>query len=215
MLKVRDAVLVFAAALLLGLATISQAQAPKPAAKPAAVKPGHAKAVFAGGCFWCMEPPYDKLDGVVSTTSGYIGGQKKNPTYEEVSSGRTGHTEAVEVVYDPQKVSYQKLLDVFWRNIDPTVKDQQFCDVGTQYRSGIFYHNDDQRRLADASKAAFEKSKPFKGAIMTEITRATEFYPAEDYHQDYYLKNPVRYKFYVNGCGRYARLKQLWGSAPE
>ena len=122
MLKVRDAVLVFAAALLLGLATISQAQAPKPAAKPAAVKPGHAKAVFAGGCFWCMEPPYDKLDGVVSTTSGYIGGQKKNPTYEEVSSGRTGHTEAVEVVYDPQKVSYQKLLDVFWRNIDPTVK---------------------------------------------------------------------------------------------
>ncbi|MBI3053253.1 MAG: peptide-methionine (S)-S-oxide reductase MsrA [Betaproteobacteria bacterium] len=215
MLKVRDAVLVFAAALLLGLATISQAQAPKPAAKPAAVKPGHAKAVFAGGCFWCMEPPYDKLDGVVSTTSGYIGGQKKNPTYEEVSSGRTGHTEAVEVVYDPQKVSYQKLLDVFWRNIDPTVKDQQFCDVGTQYRSGIFYHNDDQRRLADASKAALEKSKPFKGAIMTEITRATEFYPAEDYHQDYYLKNPVRYKFYVNGCGRYARLKQLWGAAPE
>ena len=215
MLKVRDAVLVFAAALLLGLATISQAQAPKPAAKPAAVKPGHAKAVFAGGCFWCMEPPYDKLDGVVSTTSGYIGGQKKNPTYEEVSSGRTGHTEAVEVVYDPQKVSYQKLLDVFWRNIDPTVKDQQFCDVGTQYRSGIFYRDDEQRRLAEASKAALEKSKPFKGAIATEITRATEFYPAEDYHQDYYLKNPVRYKFYVNGCGRYARLKQLWGAAPE
>ena len=215
MLKVRDAALVFSAALLLGLATISQAQAPKPATKPAAATPGYAKAVFAGGCFWCMEPPYDKLDGVVSTTSGYIGGQKKNPTYEEVSSGRTGHTEAVEVVYDPKKVSYQKLLDVFWRNIDPTVKDQQFCDVGSQYRSGIFYHNDDQKRLTEASKAALEKSKPFKGTIVTEITRATEFYPAEDYHQDYYLKNPVRYKFYVNGCGRYARLKQLWGAAPE
>ena len=195
MLKVREAALVFSAALLLGLATISQAQAPKPATKPAAATPGYAKAVFAGGCFWCMEPPYDKLDGVVSTTSGYIGGQKKNPTYEEVSSGRTGHTEAVEVVYDPKKVSYQKLLDVFWRNIDPTVKDQQFCDVGSQYRSGIFYHNDDQKRRAEASKAALEKSKPFKGAIVTEITRATEFYPAEDYHQDYYLKNPVRYKF--------------------
>ena len=215
MLKVRNAALIFAASLLLGLAAISQAQAPKAAAKPAAAGPGSAKAVFAGGCFWCMEPPYDKLDGVVSTTSGYIGGQKKNPTYEEVSAGRTGHTEAVEVIYDPQKVSYQKLLDVFWRNIDPTVKDQQFCDVGTQYRSGIFYYNDEQKRLAEASKAALEKSKPFKGAIVTEITRATEFYPAEDYHQDYYLKNPVRYKFYVNGCGRYARLKQLWGAAPE
>ncbi len=215
MLKVRNAALVFAAALLLGLAAISQAQAPKPPAKPVAVKPGYARAVFAGGCFWCMEPPYDKLDGVVSTTSGYIGGQKKNPTYEEVSSGRTGHTEAVEVVYDPQKVSYQKLLDVFWRNIDPTVKDQQFCDVGSQYRTGIFYQDDDQKRLAEASKAALEKSRPFKGAIVTEITRASEFYPAEDYHQDYYLKNPVRYKFYLNGCGRYARLKQLWGAAPE
>jgi len=215
MLKVRNAALVFAAALLLGLAAISQAQAPKPPAKPVAVKPGYARAVFAGGCFWCMEPPYDKLDGVVSTTSGYIGGQKKNPTYEEVSSGRTGHTEAVEVVYDPKKVSYQKLLDVFWRNIDPTVKDQQFCDVGSQYRTGIFYQDDDQKRLAEASKAALEKSRPFKGAIVTEITRASEFYPAEDYHQDYYLKNPVRYKFYRNGCGRDARLKQLWGAAPE
>ena len=212
--NIRNAALVIAAALLLGGAALTQAQTPKPAAKPAAGT-GHAKAIFAGGCFWCMEQPYDVLDGVVSTTSGYIGGQKKNPTYEEVSAGRSGHTEAVEVVYDPKKVSYQKLLDVFWRNIDPTVKDQQFCDVGTQYRSGIFYHNDDQRRLSEASKAALEKSRPFKGAIVTEITRATEFYPAEDYHQDYYLKNPVRYKFYVNGCGRYARLKQLWGAAPE
>jgi len=215
MLIVRNTALVFAATLLFGFAAICQAQTSKPAAKAAAANPGYAKAIFAGGCFWCMEPPYDKLDGVVATISGYIGGQKKNPTYEEVSSGRTGHTEAVEVAYDPKKVSYQKLLDVFWRNIDPTVKDQQFCDSGSQYRTGIFYVDDGQKRLAEASKAALEKSKPFKGAIVTEITRATEFYPAEDYHQDYYLKNPVRYKFYRNGCGRDARLKQLWGAAPE
>ena len=212
--KVRNATLVFAAALLLGLAAISQAQAPKAAAKPDA-NAGYAKATFAGGCFWCMEPPYDKLDGVISTTSGYTGGQKKNPTYEEVSSGRTGHAEAVEVVYDPKKIGYEKLLEVFWRNVDPTVKDQQFCDVGSQYRTGIFYHDEEQKRLAEASKAALEKNKPFKGPIVTEITRATEFYPAEDYHQDYYLKNPVRYKFYRSGCGRDNRLKQLWGAAPE
>lgn len=213
--KVRNATLVFAAALLLGLAAISQAQAPKAAAKPGANATGYAKATFAGGCFWCMEPPYDKLDGVISTTSGYTGGQKKNPTYEEVSSGRTGHAEAVEVVYDPKKIGYEKLLEVFWRNVDPTVKDQQFCDVGSQYRTGIFYHDEEQKRLAEASKAALEKNKPFKGPIVTEITRATEFYPAEDYHQDYYLKNPVRYKFYRSGCGRDNRLKQLWGAAPE
>ena len=212
--KVRNATLVFAAALLLGLAAISQAQAPKAAAKPGA-NAGYAKATFAGGCFWCMEPPYDKLDGVISTTSGYTGGQKKNPTYEEVSSGRTGHAEAVEVVYDPKKIGYEKLLEVFWRNVDPTVKDQQFCDVGSQYRTGIFYHDEEQKRLAEASKAALEKNKPFKGPIVTEITRAAEFYPAEDYHQDYYLKNPVRYKFYRSGCGRDNRLKQLWGAAPE
>jgi peptide-methionine (S)-S-oxide reductase len=212
--KVLNAALIFAAALLLGLTAISRAQAPKAAAKPGA-NAGYAKATFAGGCFWCMEPPYDKLDGVISTTSGYTGGQKKNPTYEEVSSGRTGHAEAVEVVYDPKKINYEKLLDVFWHNIDPTVKDQQFCDVGSQYRTGIFYHDEEQKRLAEASKAAIEKSKPFKGAIVTEITRAMEFYPAEDYHQDYYLKNPVRYKFYRSGCGRDNRLKQLWGAAPE
>ena len=215
MLKVRNAVLVFAAALLLGSAAIGHAQTPKPAVKPAAAGSNYANAIFAGGCFWCMEPPYDKLDGVISTTSGYTGGHKKNPTYEEVSGGRTGHTEAVEVVYDPKKVSYEKLLDVFWRNIDPTVKDQQFCDHGSQYRTGIFYRDDEQKRLAEASKAALEKAKPFRGAIVTEITRAAEFYPAEDYHQDYYLKNPVRYKFYRNGCGRDSRLKQLWGAAPE
>ena len=212
--QVRKALWVLAAAMLIGIAIAGYAQTPKPATK-AAPNPAHARAIFAGGCFWCMEPPYDKLDGVISTTSGYTGGQKKNPTYEEVSSGRTGHTEAVEVVYDPKKVSYQKLLDVFWRNIDPTVRDEQFCDHGSQYRTGIFYVNEEQKRLAEASKAALEKNKPFKGPIVTEITRATEFYAAEDYHQDYYLKNPVRYEFYRNGCGRDNRLKQLWGAAPE
>ena len=205
-----------AAVSLLAAAATTFAQSPNPAAKPpAGATAGQAKATFAGGCFWCMEPPYDKLDGVISTTSGYIAGHKKNPTYEEVSTGRTGHTEAVEVVYDPKKVSYEKLLDVFWRNIDPTVKDQQFCDVGSQYRTGIFYHTDDQKRLAEASKSALDRTKPFKGAIVTEIARATEFYPAEGYHQDYYVKNPVRYKFYRSGCGRDARLKQLWGNAPD
>ncbi|MDX2217635.1 MAG: peptide-methionine (S)-S-oxide reductase MsrA [Burkholderiales bacterium] len=173
-----------------------------------------AKATFAGGCFWCMEPPYDKLPGVISTTSGYIGGKTANPTYQSVSSGTTGHTEAVEVVYDPAKITYEKLLDVFWRNIDPTVKDRQFCDSGSQYRAGIFYHDAEQKRLAEASRAALMKSKPFAGDIVTEITMASKFYPAEDYHQDYYQKNPVRYSIYRNGCGRDARLKQLWGSAP-
>ena len=172
-----------------------------------------AKATFAGGCFWCMEPPYDKLDGVVSTTSGYIGGKKAKPTYEEVSAGGTGHAEAVEIVYDPAKVSYQKLLEVFWRNIDPLVKDRQFCDGGTQYRSGIFFHNEEQRRLAEASKA--EVQKKFKQPVVTEIVAASTFYPAEAYHQDYYEKNPVRYKFYRSGCGRDRRLEQLWGKSGE
>lgn len=171
-----------------------------------------ARAVFAGGCFWCMEAPFDKLDGVLSTTSGYTGGSKANPDYREVSSGVTGHTEAVEIVFDPARVTYQRLLDVFWHNIDPTVKDAQFCDHGTQYRSGIFYLDETQKTAAEASRAALEKSRPFKGAIVTEITAATTFYPAEDYHQDYYLKNPLRYKYYRAGCGRDARLNELWGS---
>jgi len=183
---------------------IATAQAPKPAT---------AKAVFAGGCFWCMEPPFDKTDGVIATISGYTGGTKVNPTYEEVSSGTTGHAESVQVEYDPKKVSYEKLLDVFWHNVDPTQKDGQFCDHGNQYRTAIFVANDEQKKLAEASKAALMKSKPFKGDIVTEIVPATTFYPAEDYHQDYYLKNPVRYKFYRTGCGRDARLKELWGSA--
>lgn len=171
----------------------------------------YAKATFAGGCFWCMEGPFDELEGVISTTSGYIGGHKKDPTYQEVSSGTTGHTEAVQIVYDPKKVTYQKLLDVFWVNIDPTVKDRQFCDHGSQYRSGIFYDGEEQRQLAVAAKQKLEKEKPFEGMIFTEITAATEFYPAEDYHQDYYLKNPIRYKFYRYSCGRDKRLTELWG----
>ena len=209
MLTLRNVLLALCASLLL-TAIAANAQTTKPAAGAAT-----AKAIFAGGCFWCMEHPFDVLPGVVSTTSGYIGGQKKNPTYEEVSSGRTGHTEAVQVVYDPKKVTYEKLLDVFWHNIDPTVKDQQFCDHGSQYRSGIFYTDDEQKRLAEASKAALDRNKPFSAAIVTEITRASEFYPAEDYHQDFYLKNPLRYKYYRSGCGRDARLQQLWGKAPE
>ena len=180
MLTLRNVLLALCASLLL-TAIAANAQTTKPAAGAAT-----AKAIFAGGCFWCMEHPFDVLPGVVSTTSGYIGGQKKNPTYEEVSSGRTGHTEAVQVVYDPKKVTYDKLLDVFWHNIDPTVKDQQFCDHGSQYRSGIFYTDDEQKRLAEASKATLDRNKPFSAAIVTEITRASEFYPAEDYHQDYW-----------------------------
>ena len=182
------------------------------AALAQAPAPATATATFAGGCFWCMEGPFDVLDGVISTTSGYIGGKKKDPTYQEVSAGWTGHTEVVQIVYDPKKVSYEKLLHVFWRNIDPTVKDQQFCDVGSQYRSGVFYHDDVQKKAAEASRDALIKAKTLKGSIVSEITAATTFYAAEEYHQDYYKKNPVRYKFYRTGCGRDERLKQLWGA---
>ena len=169
------------------------------------------KATFAGGCFWCMEAPFDALPGVVSTTSGYTGGKTANPSYEEVSSGASGHAEAVEIVFDPAKVSYEKLLEVFWVNIDPTVRDRQFCDHGSQYRTAIFYHSEAQRRSAEASKAALAKSKPFKAPIVTPVEKADTFYPAEGYHQDFYRKNPVRYQFYRNGCGRDARLRELWG----
>lgn len=180
-----------------------------PAAAPA--QPTAETAVFAGGCFWCMQGPFDALPGVLSTTAGYTGGRTANPTYEQVSSGTTGHAEAVQVVYDPRKVSYEKLLEVYWVNVDPTVRDRQFCDVGTQYRTAIFYRTDAQRLAAEASRAALEKSRPFKAAIVTPIEKAGPFYPAEDYHQDYYRKNPVRYKFYRTGCGRDARLHELWG----
>lgn len=175
--------------------------------------PNLEKATFAGGCFWCMEHPFDELLGVVSVTSGYTGGQKKNPTYEEVSAGGTGHAESVEVIYDPARISYEKLLNVFWHNIDPTAKDRQFCDSGHQYRSAIFYHNEEQHRLALQSKELLEKNKTFKEPVVTEIVQATEFYPAEDYHQHYYKKNPIRYKFYRTTCGRDRRLKELWGDA--
>jgi peptide-methionine (S)-S-oxide reductase len=200
---------VFALGLSLGtMVTVpGLAQSTQPAAKPAAT----AKATFAGGCFWCMEEAFDPISGVIATVSGYMGGKTRNPTYEQVSTGRTGHAEVLQIEYDPKKVSYEKLLEVFWRNIDPTQRDAQFCDHGSQYRSGVFYHDEEQRRLAEASRAALVKNKPFKGEIVTEITKAAEFYPAEDYHQDYYKKNPVRYKYYKSGCGRAARLKELWG----
>jgi peptide-methionine (S)-S-oxide reductase len=169
------------------------------------------KATFAGGCFWCMEHPFDQLPGVVSVTSGYTGGQKKNPTYEEVSAGGTGHAESVQILYDPSKIGYDKLLAVYWHNIDPTVKDRQFCDSGHQYRSAIFYHTEEQRKMALQSKEALERNKPFRDPVLTEITPAGEFYPAEDYHQHYYKKNPIRYRYYRASCGRDNRLTELWG----
>ena len=168
-------------------------------------------ATFAGGCFWCMEPPFDKLDGVLSTTSGYTDGQKRNPSYKEVSAGGTGHTEAIQIKYDPSKISYEELLSVFWKNIDPTTKDAQFCDHGSQYRSGIYYHDEAQQKAAEASLKALEQNKPFKQAIVTGLNAASTFYPAEDYHQDYYQKNPIRYKYYRYSCSRDQRLDQLWG----
>jgi peptide-methionine (S)-S-oxide reductase len=176
-----------------------------------AAEPAQAKATFAGGCFWCMEPPFDKVPGVLSTTSGYTGGQAKNPSYEQVSSGTTGHAESVQVVYDPAKVSYEKLLDVYWHNVDPLDGAGQFCDRGTQYRTAIFYHDEEQHRLAEKSKKDVEAKLGKR--VLTQIVPASEFYPAEDYHQDYYQKNPVRYRFYRYNCGRDRRLKDLWGTS--
>jgi peptide-methionine (S)-S-oxide reductase len=198
----------FARFFVLPIWLLALAAPPAAAQKPA---PGHAVATFAAGCFWCTEEAFDKVPGVVSTTSGYMGGMRMNPTYQEVSSGTTGHSEVVQVVYDPKKVSYERLLQQFWLNHDPTVIDRQFCDAGSQYRPSIFWHTEEQKRLAEASKAKWQKDKPFKQPILTPIEKATQFWPGEDYHQDYYLKNPVRYKFYVSGCGRYARLDELWG----
>jgi len=168
-------------------------------------------AIFAGGCFWCVESDFDKVPGVISTTSGYAGGTKASPSYEDVSSGTTGHAESVKVVYDPKQVSYEKLLYVFWRNVDPLTREGQFCDYGTQYRTAIFTTNEEQKRLAEASKAALEKSGRFKQPIVTEIVPAGTFYPAEAYHQNYYRTNPVRYNLYRFNCGRDARLDELWG----
>lgn len=176
--------------------------------------PARATATFAGGCFWCMQPPFEKLNGVLSTTVGYTGGNTKNPTYEEVSAGGTGHAESVQIVYDPKRISYEKLLDIFWHNIDPVTPNAQFCDHGNQYRSAIFYHDEAQRLAAEASKQKVDGSKQLPQPIVTQIVAATEFYPAEEYHQMYHEKNPVRYTYYRWGCGRDKRLKELWGSAP-
>lgn len=209
MIHLSHRIFALALGLCLSLAGLAYAQTARPAA------PVTAKATFAGGCFWCMEPPYDKLPGVISTTSGYMGGKTKNPTYEQVSAGNTGHAEVVQVEYDPRKVSYAQLLEVFWRNIDPTQRDGQFCDHGSQYRTAIFHHDPEQQKLAAASKSGLEKSKPFKGEIVTEVLGAGEFYRAEEYHQDFYKKNPARYKLYRTGCGRDARLQTLWGKSGD
>lgn len=181
------------------------------AVTPSAATQVTARAIFAGGCFWCVESDFDKVDGVLSTTSGYIGGTVSNPTYEQVTSKATGHAEAVEIVFDPNKVTYAALVERFWRTIDPTVKNRQFCDVGSPYRTAIFAVDDEQLKVALDSRAALEKSKPFKDAIVTEIIKAGAFYPAESYHQNYYQKNPIRYNYYRTSCGRDARLKELWG----
>ncbi len=177
----------------------------------AAAQPRLETAIFSMGCFWCGEEAFEKVPGVVSVVSGYTDGKVDNPTYEMVSSGTTGHAEAVEVTFDPAKISYEKILDVFWLNHDPTTPNRQFCDGGSQYRPGIYWRDEAQKRAAEASKAKYEKLKTFPQPIITPIVKASKFWPAEDYHQDYYKKNPVRYKFYANGCGRYARLEELWG----
>lgn len=175
--------------------------------------PPRASAIFAGGCFWCEETAFEGVPGVISVTSGYTGGQKKDPTYEEVSSGGTGHAESVQVVYDPSKISYEKLLEIFWHNVDPFQANGQFCDHGNQYRSAIFYQGDAQRSAAEASKRKLEEDPQFRGKIVTQIVPASTFYPAEEYHQDFYKKDPARYHSYRTGCGRDARLKAIWGEA--
>lgn len=190
---------------------LAQMKQQEKAAAPAARAGATATATFAGGCFWCTESDFDKVEGVVSTTSGYIGGKTANPTYDTVSAGNSGHAEAVQVIFDPSKVTYAKLLELYWRTIDPTTKDRQFCDSGNPYRTAIFVHDEQQRAMAETSKKALSGNKPFREPIVTEIVNATTFYPAEEYHQNYSTKNPIRYKFYRANCGRDARLKQLWG----
>ncbi|MEN9481304.1 MAG: peptide-methionine (S)-S-oxide reductase [Pseudomonadota bacterium] len=200
--------------MLLSVATLALAACNSPASadKPAALAApsGAATAIFAGGCFWCSESDFEKLPGVISAESGYTAGQTVKPSYEQVSAGGTGHTEAVRVVYDPAKVSYPELLEYFWRSIDPTVKDKQFCDSGTQYRSGIYFQNEAERKAAEDSLSALLKEGKIK-QVYTEIEPAKMFYPAEEYHQDYYKKNPLRYAHYRKSCGRDARLEQIWG----
>lgn len=195
-----------AAALIIALVLFRTEPAAAQKAEPRVV----AKATFAGGCFWCMEPPFDKMEGVLSTTSGYTGGRERNPTYHSVSGGATGHYEAVQVVYDPAKVRFEELLETYWRNVDPLDAGGQFCDRGGQYRAAIFYHDDEQKRLAEASRERVQKQ--LSQNVATEILPAQAWYAAEDYHQDYYKKNPIRYKFYRTGCGRDGRLDDVWGS---
>lgn len=199
-------ILIFGPPLVLAMGA-GRAQGPAASPRPDTL----ATATFAGGCFWCMEHPFDQLPGVVSVTSGYTGGHVKNPTYQQVSSGTTGHAESVQVVYDLRRIDYAALLEVFWHNIDPLTPNAQFCDHGSQYRSAIFYHDEEQRRLAEESKRRLEASGRFTQPIVTEIVPASTFYPAEEYHQHYYRKNPIRYKFYRWNCGRDRRLKELWG----
>ena len=177
--------------------------------------PATAVATFAGGCFWSMEPPFDALDGVLATTPGYMGGTRRDPTYEEVAAGGTGHAEVVQVRYDPARVTYDRLLDVYWRNVDPTARGRQFCDVGSQYRTTIFVHTEAQRTAAEASRARLAAARPFRGDVVTPIVAAGEFWPAEEIHQDYYLRHPVAYASYRNGCGRDERLQALWGAAAK
>jgi peptide-methionine (S)-S-oxide reductase len=196
-------------ALPLTLAALFSTQA---GADPEPGAPNTATAIFAGGCFWCMEPPFDALDGVLSTTSGYTGGHVEDPRYEQVSKGGTGHLEAVRVDYDPARISYPQLLDVFWRNVDPLDGGGQFCDRGRQYATAIFVSDAAQRQLAEASKRKLDESKRFDRPVATEILEAGPFYPAEEYHQDYARKNPLRYRYYRNSCGRDARLAAVWGS---
>ncbi len=183
------------------------------AGEAAATSPARATATFAGGCFWCMEPAFAGTPGVLFVTSGYTGGQKQSPTYEEVSAGKTGHAEAVQVIYDPTQISYRRLLEAFWHNVDPLSANGQFCDRGTQYRSAIFYHDDQQRKAAEESKQKLEERPAFKGKIVTQIVAAQTFYAAEEYHQHFYRKNPERYHEYRLGCGRDRRLKELWGES--
>jgi peptide-methionine (S)-S-oxide reductase len=210
-LDVLKGLMASALALALSAAPAPAEKRTQEAAPPAA---GLAVATFAGGCFWCMEPPFDKLEGVISTTSGYTGGQKAGATYREVTAGGTGHYEAVRVVYDPQKVTYDKLLDVFWRNVDPLDPGGQFCDRGASYRTAVFAHDPEQKRLAEASKQALDASRRLSKPVVTPVLDAGPFWAAEEYHQDYYLKNPSKYNFYRWNCGRDARLETLWGKPP-
>ena len=204
MIPIRCSAFVLVSLSLLGTLTLWSGRMDAKAADPA-------KAYFAGGCFWCMEEAFEQVEGVIEVVSGYMGGTVANPRYEQVSGGSTGHAESVEVSYDPAKVSYQKLLDVFWRNVDPVTPNAQFCDHGSQYRSAVFYGTDEERRMSEESKAAIERSKRLSAPVVTQLVKASVFYQAEDYHQDYYKKNPLRYKYYKYGCGRAQRLEALWG----